>query len=300
MFNGVCVPVCAANETRNTETGVCTNGCPGAGASGSGAAAKGADFTASGTSIPSSVCIGGCSYSAGGGVSVIAGGYYSTNVGSSLGTTCTGNSGAVSNGDLAAKCVAKGQGYGTVNGVIVCTGTQGTGSQPVTTKTPSSSKSTAADGTVTTTEKIETKTCDGKECTIEVEVKDGSGTTKTEETTAKKEATPGSAEFCANNPNSPLCSTPDPCKDNPERAGCKELGTPTEEGALTSKSVGVSTITSVALSQNLSCPADITLPRSMGFSWKPICDSADMLKPLILALAWLGAGYIVMGAAKNG
>ncbi|MGD7477622.1 virulence factor TspB C-terminal domain-related protein [Ralstonia pseudosolanacearum] len=40
----------------------------------------------------------------------------------------------------------------------------------------------------------------------------------------------------------------------------------------------------------------------MPISWslKPVCDGADMFRPVIIACAWLGAALIVIGVGRKG
>jgi len=104
----------------------------------------------------------------------------------------------------------------------------------------------------------------------------------------------------------PLPATPttpdpakDPCIDNPGRVGCQELGAVDDPGALVSQSVGLSALSPVSMPGSSACPADIPLPKGNHFSWRPICDGMEMFRPLVLAVAWLTAGLIVVGA-KNG
>lgn len=91
----------------------------------------------------------------------------------------------------------------------------------------------------------------------------------------------------------------DPCELNPERMGCKEFGTPQDTGDLPEKSVGVSSITPVVFASNASCPADIPLPKGATFSFEWPCRMAEGVKPFLLVLAWLIAGMIVIGVARD-
>jgi len=90
----------------------------------------------------------------------------------------------------------------------------------------------------------------------------------------------------------------DPCKLNPERIGCKEFGTP-EDTDLPTEERGVSAITPQSFGGNASCPADIQLPKGAMFSWSYPCQMATGVKPFLLALAWLAAGLIVIGAVRS-
>ena len=48
------------------------------------------------------------------------------------------------------------------------------------------------------------------------------------------------------------------------------------------------------------CPPDVPLPLGLNFIWQGICDSADMLRPIILVLLLLAAGIIIIRAFKRG
>lgn len=52
-----------------------------------------------------------------------------------------------------------------------------------------------------------------------------------------------------------------------------------------------------------SCPVDIPLSfmgHAFGMSWGGICSFASMIRPIVLAMAWLGAALIVVGGSKQG
>lgn len=198
-------------------------------------------------------------------------------------------------------CASRGQCSGSVNGVTVCvpcapgvTTTKATASSAATTTTPPGgpASTTTTDGNTSTT----TTTNPDGSTTITTTTE----TTKADGTVEKVVETDTPAAFCAKHPADPICTKKTVCEEYPDRLECKDLGTPTEESALTNKSQGVTSITSVSLAVNETCPADISLPHNMHFSWSPICNSFSQLKPLVLALAWLAASMIVIGAAKNG
>ena len=71
---------------------------------------------------------------------------------------------------------------------------------------------------------------------------------------------------------------------------------PPEEGSLTSKEMGASSINPKSLAISEVCPAPIRVPYGE-IHWDPLCDIASWFKPLILLFAWLGAGYLVIGKA---
>lgn len=92
----------------------------------------------------------------------------------------------------------------------------------------------------------------------------------------------------------------DPCKEQPDRLGCVDLGEP-EDLDLEKKDIG-QPITPVSVGGGGSCPADRSVSTSGGtivWTYKPICDMAEMSRPIVLALAWLLAGYILIGAVRH-
>lgn len=135
--------------------------------------------------------------------------------------------------------------------------------------------------------------------------------TKTETTTApngqvttKTTSSPAQVQNPAtqidpNTASMPQQSAPasDLCADHPTASACAELNTP-DVDALGSKNIPVS-VTPLSVGSGGSCPAPIPLPRGMSLSWQPECDFALMIKPLLLGLAWLVAGYIVIGGGRE-
>lgn len=87
------------------------------------------------------------------------------------------------------------------------------------------------------------------------------------------------------------------CDSNPEAAACQKLDVPTQEDPQ-SKSIPV-TLTPVAVGGSGACPADVALPRGASWSWKPYCDFATGIKPVVLGLAWVMAGLIIFYGRKE-
>jgi uncharacterized protein YoxC len=76
---------------------------------------------------------------------------------------------------------------------------------------------------------------------------------------------------------------------------------PDEEIEEQEKEMGL--IQPVAIDSTASCPADLSfsvLGYPMAFSFGLVCDGANMLRPLILSIAWLSAGVIFIGGVRNG
>lgn len=92
------------------------------------------------------------------------------------------------------------------------------------------------------------------------------------------------------------------CKKNPDAIACMPEGQ-TDDQELQTKNIG-SGISPISVGGQGQCMADKTLSmatmgKSITFTYKPICDLASMVRPLILALAWLLAGWIMVGAVKD-
>lgn len=120
----------------------------------------------------------------------------------------------------------------------------------------------------------------------------------------KTEVTESDAKsFCDENPTSYVCGDPpDPdatCKENPDRVGCQDMGTPEDQGELSTSSISPTSITPTPFASNNTCPADIPLPRGMSVDMSPICDALGWLRPVVIAMAWLSAGLFVVGALRT-
>lgn len=287
---GVCgpPPVCVPPETLNAN-GVCSIVCP---AAGSNAMIGGAQ--AWGIAGSSATCTNGISYS---GCKITC----SSGVSSGGKASCTGCTftGALSTGSDAAadpttgpeikaptkpeECLAKGMGYVTTSSGTTCVA-QDQAVEPISTKTTETT--TTKDGTGVTTGTEETTVeCIGDKCTTTTTTKDGSGTT-TGTTTST-----GTGDKSGTDPNKDEQTD---CEKHPETIGCSQYGTPVEDGPLTTNSVGMSSL-SPSLSSAGSCPADINLPKGMKFSWEYPCMYASGIRPVVIALAWLSAGFLLFG-----
>jgi hypothetical protein len=226
-------------------------------------------------------------------------------------------------------CLAAGQGYITSGGVTTCVSSgeagdvketkttqetstvknPGTGADETTTKETTKTESTTSggqksgtttetvtnpNGTKTITTTTRTQNPDGT-VTESKKVETVSGGTTT--TQSNSTGTQGQGTYCEKNPNDPICKKPsDDCIANADRLGCMGAGTPPVEGALQSQQIGVSSISTVAVSQDNQCPAGLVLPHGLGeYNWGPACQLASVLKPIVLAFAWISAIFIVFG-----
>lgn len=97
-------------------------------------------------------------------------------------------------------------------------------------------------------------------------------------------------------------SESDLCKLHPEIAACAQLGTNPSDTppAVTSQPLNVNL--SLPSSVAGSCPADYTRTLTGGkvlsWTWQPACDFASGVRPVVLAMAFLAAAYIVSGSVR--
>lgn len=301
---------CDIDESRIG--GVCKTDCGKRKTSGNWSAR---DVSGSGP-IPDLICYDGC-YHDGAGLGVGTSSGWVWRTGAPTGSPCTAN--AVDSSGAApavpdtpdrdatpteSGCKAKGEGFATMGGVTVClppTDKKTTGKESVTT--------TAADGTKTTVTTTTQETCTGAgACTTtsssSTVVTPPGGSPGAPTTATGAEVTTDETSFCEAHPNDAKCKGESDqgefCAEHPDAVGCKDLGTPSDGEALGTKAAGVSSVTAVTVPTNMSCPSDITLPHGAVFSWVPICDFAGWLRPVVLAMAWLGAGLLVIGGLRNG
>lgn len=303
-------PDCAAGEVRQAD-GTCRKQCPASGANTSGV--TGTPQGGTGT-MPATLCIGGCSYDYGG-VAVQVGNEWAAVAGRATGASCStsaiGSNGTPTTSDppaipkpqSAADCIGKGQGFGTINGTVVCTGPADSTTKKDT-KTESVTRPDGSTGSSSTTSTTVCNVAGSCTTTTTTNVSGGglSGSSPNGTTTGTK--TQDIVSFCQENPTAPQCKTneqEDYCKSKPDAVGCKDLGTPSDgSDQIGAKQVGVSSITPVVLATNMSCPPDVVLPKGYGtITMGPACDFAGWVRPLVLAFAWLSAGLIVIGGVRT-
>jgi hypothetical protein len=204
---------------------------------------------------------------------------------SKVGTPCAASN--VQNTTGTSTCAA-GQCPANINGQQVCLSCGSPGTAPT---ARTSSTSTSSDGTSTRADV--SRSCNGTVCR-----------TTTTNTKLDASGNPISSTTDEEVTNDPDKRPEAECDDATRSLGllkCSQLGTPSPGGAVASSTVGPSSITPVSgLAGPGSCPADIPLPLGMSFSFSGVCQGGTALRPLIIALAWLAAGYIVFGGLKRG
>lgn len=301
-------PDCVAPATRKAD-GTCGVTCPAAGTSTDTVGARywsipgGASGCLSGT-----LKFGGCAIKCSGGSGLGAGG-----AAQAVCTQCKFNGQEAGETDITAgpvppnqvekkdtpdACIAQGKGYLTnSSGITVCLdGKDMPSNKPLETVKNTEVKK-VVDGVETTTTTKDTVKCADGQCVVERDT-----TSTTNGVTSTKKTTAPMDQFCEENPNSSVCkATDDPCKKEPDRVGCAEFGKAEDSdgGVLPTQEQGPSSIIAVTVPSNNSCPAPVALPKGGSFSWQPICDFAGWFRYLVLAFAWLGAGFIVLGGTRN-
>ena len=295
---------CPAGQKKQPD-GSCVDICPKAGT------VKSTGFFPLGTnenaSVPTSTCDSGCATSyTGAGLSkrAMVNGVYNYWFGSGsysyTGSTCSTGTASPSPGNVPPNtCDPATQSTGQVNGVTVClpktdTNTSNTTTSPTTTD-PSTGNTSQTSNTTTNNTTNNTST---NITTTTTTAPDGTVTQSQTSTTTK---TPPS-NFCQANPTDPTClKNSDACEKNPETLGCATLGTVTDSVVPTVEK-GISSITPKSIGGAGGCPAPVTtsfMGQSISFSYDLPCQAAGMLKPLILAIAWLIAGIIFIGGVRQ-
>lgn len=297
--NGVCVSQCGTDGASWDGTKcacpglqsftVATKTC----ACETGGRLKGTSISGTG-SVPSTTCYSNCTATVGG-LSVSSGGVWAAELGSFSGAKCattTPNTKTPTTDTRtpAEKCLASGGGYITTSSGTVCTSVSDS-PQPITTSKVSDVVNKDAAGVVTGSTTTTTE-CVGTQCTTTTTTKDATGAVVGSSTTT---GTPeGTGEGGGGDGDT------DECTLHPERVGCAELGTPEGTDELENVTRGVESVTQQSFSASNSCPSDIPLPKGSALSFSYPCQLATSLRPLLLALAWLAAGFMVMGVFRDG
>lgn len=92
------------------------------------------------------------------------------------------------------------------------------------------------------------------------------------------------------------------CEKHPEILACQVLKDSGEKPEIEKKDFDFDFTPETGFSGSASCPAPVTVNVSgmqLAFSWVPFCNSLSFAKPIILALAWLSAAFIMLGAKEQ-
>jgi hypothetical protein len=140
--------------------------------------------------------------------------------------------------------------------------------------------------------------CTAKTTTVEeVTTVDPVTQASTKTTTTASEATKPAEITPDARPNEPPV---DPCVKNPGRAGCVDIGVAPAPDVMSRTSQAVS-VTAAAFASSNGCPSSIPLVaygRSYAISYQPICDRLVYVKVLFLAMAAVGAAFILSDSFK--
>jgi hypothetical protein len=235
---------------------------------------------------PVSACDGTCelSYNGSGVVArqLVGGAYHYFSEGSytRVATSCTVSDVPSGSATLPpATCDAATQDQGTVNGKFIClnreTNKTTTTAPPVTNPDGSVTETTTSSDSATGKDTITTKTT----------AADGTVTTSVE--TKPTPGSPGdSTDFCVANPTDATCTKDD-----------IPWGSIPEEGLIPVHEIPVTTAYSVIGGEG-QCPADASvsfLGTGLTWSYAPLCTFAEMIRPLVIAMAWLSFAFIIVG-----
>lgn len=98
----------------------------------------------------------------------------------------------------------------------------------------------------------------------------------------------------------------DQCVGHEDRLGCMKLDDPPQGPNLqdSQKTISITPDTGWG-ADSMACPADLTTVTRTGgvalaFSFKPVCDGADMFRPVIIGMAWVAAVLIALGVGRKG
>lgn len=108
-------------------------------------------------------------------------------------------------------------------------------------------------------------------------------------------------------PESPVEAIPEEqpllCEEFPDASACAKLGSGIDPGSVAVQDVDVNTIQPVSIgATGGSCPADRSMQTQFGtlvFEWSTLCAFAEGVRPVILAMAWLVAGFGFFYGAKR-
>lgn len=296
-------------------------------------------YSGTGSSVPVSICIDNCTAAFAGtdDFSVVAGNSWSVSANPIFTGKSCGDSESQGRRTLKSTpeydCVSAGKAFGYVNNVVTCIKPQAGKDTTNNSKTTSN-----ADGTSTKVDVTKVLNCsaDGTcitQTTTTTTTISASGvpgtsyTNQTVEKTSGSSASPsgntsGNSSFCSDNPQSPLCSSgsfsgvcgsPPACDGDPVQCAtakavfennCKTLKP--GEPVVSNDPVGERKITTnfgtVTLVGSGSCPADKTAVIAgvtIRFVFTPLCELAAGVRPVVIALGWLVAGFIVFGHGKK-
>lgn len=103
-------------------------------------------------------------------------------------------------------------------------------------------------------------------------------------------------------PREPEKDERDFCDKHPDVLACQKMDEPEDPGKLKVQEVDFNFKPESGFAGSASCPAPTTVVvrgNVISISWQPFCNSLDMIKPFLLAMAWLSAAFIMLGARRE-
>lgn len=103
-------------------------------------------------------------------------------------------------------------------------------------------------------------------------------------------------------PREPEKDERDFCDKHPDVLACQKMDEPEDPGKLKVQEVDFNFKPESGFAGSASCPAPTTVVvhgNVISISWQPFCNSLDMIKPFLLAMAWLSAAFIMLGTRRE-
>lgn len=91
------------------------------------------------------------------------------------------------------------------------------------------------------------------------------------------------------------------CEQYPDILACEKMGE-VEPVELETKEIDFQFDEVDGFAGGNTCPPPISVEvvgHEIEFSWEPVCDSLTMVRPLMIAMAWLSAAFILLGARET-
>lgn len=99
-------------------------------------------------------------------------------------------------------------------------------------------------------------------------------------------------------PRDPEKDQRDLCEKYPDIIACQKLEAPEDNVKLPVKEVDFNFAPESGYAGSAVCPPPIVVSvagETISISWQPFCDSLNMIRPMMLAMAWLMAAFILIG-----